>query len=196
VLRQIPSKIRQPIIETMFRASAKALLIIAALFAGAASCYSQVGADNLPINRSLDAAQDEHPKSIRDSLEKMRIEKEKKEFDRMIERGEQAVRIAAELETALATNGRLTEKEKVKLASVEKLAKQIRNDLGGDDDDEAEEPSRGLALSVSEAVRNLRSSAENLFRELKRSSRFTISAAAIYSSNTVLRLARFMRVAQ
>lgn len=178
---------------------AKLLLIFAAIFTGVEQGMAQTAADNLPIGRSVVDEKDGRPQSIRDSLEKMRIEKEKKDFDRMIERGEQAVKIAAELEGALAQNGRLTEKEMAKLASVEKLAKQIRNDLGGDDDDGGDDEKNPAAIeasTVSEAVKSLRDSAENLFMELKKISRFTISATAIQCSNAVLRLARFARSAR
>jgi hypothetical protein len=176
---------------------AKLILILAAAVLGASGSYSQTAADNTPMGRP-GSEKESYPHSIRDSLEKMRIEREKKEFDKMIERGQQVTRIAAELEAALLHNGYLTEKEKAKLASVEKLAKQIRSDLGGGDDEEeeSEKGSGGSALNISEAVRTLKASTEDLFRELKKTSRFTISAAAIYSSNAVLRLARFMRFAQ
>jgi hypothetical protein len=180
----------------MFAGAPKVLLIFAAFLMCAANCYAQTAADNTPMNRPGDFDKDDRPQGIRDTLEKLRIEKEKKEFDRMIERGEQAAKIAAELEVALTNNGRLTEKEKAKLASVEKLAKQIRSDLGGDDEDDSADKEERPSLSIAEAVKSLRSTTENLFKELKRSTRFTISATAIYSSNAVLRLARFMRVAQ
>lgn len=171
------------------------MLLFAALLASAGLCYGQTAADNTPMGPGA-ADKEGHPRNIRDTLEKMRIEKEKKEFDKMIERGEEAARIAAELETALISNGRLSEKEKAKLASVEKLAKQIRSDLGGDDDDDMDKPSDGPIVNIADAIRTLRSSTENLFKELKKTSRFTVSAAAIYSSNAVLKLARFMRIAQ
>ena len=182
----------------MSRRIAKILLVFAAIivtFAGHG--MAQSSADNLPMNRSSWDDKEERPKSIRDSLEKMRIEKEKKDFDRMIERGEEAVKIAAELEGAIAKNGRLSEREMAKLASVEKLAKQIRSELGGnddaDDDDEQKSPPAAPSSSVSVAVKSLRNSAEDLYRELKKISRFSISATAIQCSNAVVRLARFAR---
>ena len=176
--------------------SVSKLLLIAAILSGANYASAQTAADNTPMGRPGVSDQDDRPRSIRDSLEKMRIEREKKEFERMIERGEEAVKIAAELEGALLNNGRLTEKEMAKLASVEKLAKQIRNGLGGDDDDELKNPSASPSVNVAETVKSLRDSAEDLFRELKKISRFTISATAIQCSNAVLRFARFARGAR
>lgn len=157
---------------------------------------AQAAADNQSsvIGRP-EADRESQPQTIKDTLQKMRIEKEKRDFERMVERSEEAVKIATELETALAQNGRLTEKEKAQLASVEKLAKQIRNGLGGGDDDNSDDRAERPASTVVEAVRSLRSSAEALFKEIKKTTRFTISATAIQSSNAVMRLARFMRIA-
>lgn len=159
-------------------------------------CSAQASADNQSsiLGRSS-ADDDSQPRSIKESLLKMKIEKEKKEYDRMIERGEEAVKIASELESSLAEKGFLTEKEKAKLASVEKLAKQIRNDLGGDDDGSSEVRLNNLSFSLADAVKSLRASAEDLFNELKKTTRFSISATAIQSSNAVLRIAKFMRIA-
>jgi hypothetical protein len=156
---------------------------------------AQTGADNQSsvIPR---AADEDRPRNIKESLEKMRIEKEKKDFERMLERGEEAVKITEEIEATFERKGRLTEKEKTKLAAVEKLARQIRNDLGGGDDKTEQIRPHGESVSFLDAIRSLRSSTQDLFGELKKSSRFTVSAAAIQSSNAVLRLARFLRIGQ
>ena len=156
---------------------------------------AQVAADNKAPVIPGQSELDDRPRSIKESLEKMRIEKEKKDFERMIERGEEALKITEELEVSFERKGRLTEKEKAKLAAVEKLAKKIRSDLGGGDDRDEEARPHGDSLSFIDAIRSLRSSTQDLFGELKKSTRFTVSAAAIQSSNAVLRLARFLRIA-
>ena len=119
---------------------AKIALVSLFCLIGAVYCSAQAAADNQTsiFGRPDENEREYRPRTIRDSLEKMRIEKEKKEYKRMLERGEQAVKIAAELESSLAQRGRLTQREKEKLAYVEKLAKQIRKELGGDDDDTEE----------------------------------------------------------
>ncbi len=174
------------------------MLISAVFLIGAVHCSAQASADNQSsiFAKPGESERESRPRTIRDSLAKMRIEKEKKEFDRMIERGEQAVKIAAALENSLATKGRLTEIDKEHLASVEKLARQIRRDLGGEDDKDSDAgvSPRGQGFSISETVKSLRSTTEDLYNELKKTTRFTISATAIQSSNAVLRLARFMRI--
>lgn len=139
--------------------------------------------------------EEDQPLNIVETMAKMRIEKEKKEYDKMLERGEEALKIAGELEKAFEGNGKLSDAEVAKLAALEKLSKQIRSDLGGGDDDEIksleEKPAR---LPHSEAIRTLKSAAAELFSHLKKTSRFTVSAAAIQSSNAVLRLSRVLRI--
>jgi len=143
---------------------------------------------------------DEKPKSFRETLEKMRIEKDKKDHDQMVERGEEVVKISEELEKDIDKSGYLTEKDYSKLAAVEKLVKKIRTELGGADDDgdidaddDASNPEPKPKTSV-DAIKSLRTNTLTLFDELKKTTRFTISASAIQASNTVLRLARFLKI--
>jgi hypothetical protein len=128
-------------------------------------------------------------------MEKMRIDKEKKEYAQMLERGEEALKISEELEAAYAVNGRLTQREIAKLESVEKLVKKIRNELGGDDEGDEKSPEISeQRLPPAEAFKSFRATTVRLFEELKKTSRFSISAAAIQTSNAVLKLARFLRI--
>ncbi len=124
----------------------------------------------------------------------MRIEKEKKDFNEMIDRGDEALKITNELEHSFEQNGKLSDSDLARLAKVEKLAKKIREELGGRDDyDQENDEEQSIPLSLADAVGTLRSSAVTLFDELKKTTRFTISAAAINSSNTVLKLTRYLR---
>ncbi len=143
----------------------------------------------LPGNQDED---DQRPKSFRETLQKMRIDKEKKEYAEMIERGEEALKISTELETSFQKNGSLQPNEISKLNEVEKLVKKIRSELGGDDDDD-KKTSPVESTRKSDLISSFRSSAEKLLDELKKTSRFTVSAAAITASNTVLRLTRLLK---
>lgn len=160
---------------------------------GVIACAAQGADGRTPIHPDKEDVRD-RPKSMLETLERLRIQKEKKEYDKMIGRGEEALKISAELETSFAASGRLTEKEVSKIAAVEKIVRLIRGDLGGDDDDERSAVQEGKSLSLADAVKSLRSTTVALFDELKKTSRFTISAAAIHTSNVVLRLARFLRI--
>ena len=169
-------------------------IFVIAIFCGVG--IAQKSADNKSLNiNSGDQDDDDHPKSIKESLEKMRIEKEKKDHQEMIDRGEEAVKLSTELQKSFADNGRLTNSDIVKLARVEKIVKKVRDELGGGDDEDQQtalDTSGGNSL-VTKAIDSLKDSAETLFSELKKSTRFTISAAAIVSSNMLLKLTKILR---
>lgn len=133
------------------------------------------------------------PKGFLETMQKMRIEKEKKEYKEMMERGEQALKISEQLERSFSNRGKLTKEDYERITSIEKLTKRIRNELGGDDDDDkTDQP----ALSEEEAVKTLRERVANLYDALKKTSRFSISAAAIEGANGVLKIARFFRISK
>lgn len=163
---------------------------------GSLYCIAQL--PDTGLGRPGDPNKDEPPKSLKETLEKLRIEKEKKDHNQMLERGGEVVKITEELEKTVDQNGRLTDKEYSKVAIVEKLVKKIRNELGGDDDDGDDTNDQirmqNKGLSPTDAVKSLVSTTAKLFDELKKTTRFTISASAIQASNSVLRLARFLKL--
>ena len=143
---------------------------------------------------------DDKPKSFQETVEKLRIEKDKKDHDQMVERGEEVVKLSEELEKAVSEAGRLSEKDYSKVATVEKLVKKIRTELGAANDDvddnATDDPSKPESknLTPTDAVKSLHSKTTKLYDELKKTTRFTISASAIQASNSVLRLARFLKI--
>ncbi len=168
-------------------------------------CVAQQSADG---NSSLypdvkEKDKGDQPKSVREMLDKLRIEKEKKDYDTMLSRGEEALKISNQLEKAFETNTRLTEKDLAKLESLEKIVKKIRNELGGneeddsaiyDDDSSTRQPRVERPNSLVEGFQSLKKTTVMLMDELRKTTRFTISAAAIQSTNSVLRIARFLRL--
>ena len=171
------------------------IVLVTSLFAfGSLSAYAQ-GADGqsvFPKNDDLDNMS----LGLRETRIKMRIDREKKDHEEMLERGEEVRRLSERLEKSFAQNGRLSDTDRTALETVEKNAKKIRSELGGDDNDEKidELLKVGEKASLANAVDTLKNAATNLADELKKTTRFTISATAIQSSNAVLTLARFLRI--
>ncbi len=130
-----------------------------------------------------------YPKSIREKLAKNCIERAKKDFQELLDRGEEIAKLTEEIETSYEENKKFTSDDNKKLARVEKLLKKIRRDLRADDDDNDDEKPE----SKLEAIKKLKEKTLKLFNELKKTSRYSISAVAIQSSNTVLKLVKFLR---
>lgn len=133
------------------------------------------------------------PKGFLETMQKMRIEREKKDYKEMLDRSEQALKISEQLEKSFSQYGKLTKQNYDQIASIEKLTKKIRDELGGDDDeDKSDQPN----LTEANAVKTLRERVVNLYDELKKTTRFSISAAAIEGTNAVLKIARFFHIAK
>ena len=172
------------------------LFVFAIAFAGASVAVAQ-SADN-QTNIFAKPGDEDRPKSLKETLDKMRIEQEKKEYKEMLGRGDEALKITEELEKTVEKNGKLTDRDMAKVASVEKLVKKIRSELGGADDDGDDEDKPAVPtgkLTALDAVKSLKTSTASLIDELQKTTRFSISAAAIQSTNTVLRIARYLRIA-
>lgn len=168
-------------------------IFIAFLFSASVYC----------VNAQTDASgsragqKEELPKGIKESLAKSRIEREKKDYEEMLRRGEEAARLSEELDESFIQNKSLTAEDRKKLERLERISKKIREELGGKEADKSENAgdtdSDEKAFSFSEGFDKLKNVSAKLSGELKKTSRYTVSAIAIQSSNTVLKLVRFLR---
>lgn len=167
-------------------------LVAALIFATTA--FSQIDATS-PSGRQQ--PKEELPKNIKETLAKQRIEREKKDYEELIKRSEEAVKLSEELEKSFSNSNQLSTEDLKKLEKLEKLVKKIRGELGGDDDgeqelnadkDKTEQPS-----TMVNAFKVLQTNAVQLFDEIKKSTRYSVSVIAIQTSNMLLKLVKFIR---
>ena|SRR5258707_15786617 len=163
------------------------LILMGVCFSGWA--FSQTADNSAPSNFGKEDK--DSSRGVRSMLFKMQVEKEKKEFQEMLDRGEEAAKLTEQVQKSFESHGALSSDDRQKIEEVEKLVKKIRSELGGSNDDDADDKP---PTDVVGGVKYLRDSATKLLSELKNSSRFTISAAAIESSNAVLKVARFLGI--
>lgn len=140
------------------------------------------------------------PKNLREMLTRKRIEQEKKEHDELLKRGEEALEISGQLEQSFVQHQQLSPMDKERLDYLATLVKKIRKEIGGEDDDEREndlknkeEVSEEKPSTMEAAFKALQSTTLKLVDELKKTTRFSISAIAVQSSNSLLRIVRFIR---
>jgi len=176
------------------RLSVKLILPLLFLVVGTLTVFGQ-GADGKPIFASLNDCESLE-RNLRTTCFTLRIKREKKEHEEMLERAEEVRRLSDRLERSFAQNGSLSETDRAAIETVEKTVKKIRSELGGDGDDEKIDDilPAGKNASFADAVYTLKTSTTTLVEELKKTSRLTISATAIKTSNAVLTVARFLRV--
>jgi hypothetical protein len=120
------------------------------------------------------------------------FKRQQSEYDDLLENGNEAVKLSTELEKSVDKAQSLALDDQKKLERLEKLFKKIRSSLGGDDDDPT--PDEDKPMSVKAAVLSLNEKAVALLSELKKTTRYSISVAAIHSSNAIIRLVKFIRI--
>ncbi|HUR97122.1 MAG TPA: hypothetical protein VMZ26_03530 [Pyrinomonadaceae bacterium] len=175
-------------------------LIVFALLVGCAAmaAYSQSELPDASVRSSRQQREDP-PLGLKEMLAKQKAERDKKDHEALLERGDEALRLTQQLENSFAEKKGLSQQDRTRLESLEKVVGKIRKELGGDDDADdavnsvqpADEPKPS---TMEEAFKYLQSTTVKLVDELKKTTRFSISAIAIQSSNTVLKLVRFLRV--
>ena len=136
------------------------------------------------------------PKNIKETMAKQRIEREKKDYEELLQRSEEAVKLSEELEKSFTSSNKLSTEDQKKLDRLEKLVKKIRTELGGDDDGEAEMSDKEKVetpSTIGSALKTLQTNASQLFDELKKSTRYSVSVIAIQTSNVLLKLVKFIR---
>jgi hypothetical protein len=179
------------------------LSVTAALFIGTAAVgTASAQIPEIPDARSsrADEKNDPEAKSLREMVTNQQITRRKKEHEEMLKQGDDALKISQELENSLEQNPTLTTKDVQKLQELEKIVSKIREELGAKDkidkiEDISEDGSENAARqSVVTAFKFLRSSTIKLVDELKKSTRFSISVAAIQASNAVVKFARFLQL--
>lgn len=166
-------------------------LFFALMFLCAGSASAQFGID--PFHDREEEKRQQALK-IKAMLAKQQAEHDKKEHAELLKNGEQALELSTQLEKSLEANPSLTPDDRKKLESFEKLVTKIRNELGGDDDEEQENELAKKNASLADGFRYLQTTTAKLVDELNKTTRFTISAAAIQTSNTLIRLTRFLRL--
>ncbi len=143
---------------------------------------------------------EELPKGIKETLAKSRIDREKKDYEEMLQRGEETAKIGEELDKSFVQNKKLTGEDQKKLERLEKLSKKIREELGGNDSDSSAKGSVSdleddvRLSSVPDAIDKLKNVSRKLSDELKKTTRYTISAIAVQNSNALFKIVRFIRL--
>jgi hypothetical protein len=161
-------------------------IFLAALFLLSVVCVSAQMDASTPNGKPRE---EELPKSVKENLAKGRIDQEKKDYAELLERGDEALKLSDELEKSFAANNHLNADDMKKVERLEKLVKKIRTELGGEDgEDEVQTPS-----NLENAFTTLKETTSKLVTELKNSTRWTISAVAIQSSNALLKVVKFLR---
>jgi hypothetical protein len=170
--------------------------LLIALFLGGLTAQAQDAAQRFPTDPK---PKEEIPKNIREMMSRKRIDQEKKEHEELLKKGQEAIEISDQLEQSFSQHNQLSAADKERLEYLAGLVRKIRREIGAsDDDDDVDVVTDGSAdddkpSTLESAFKALQSTTVKLVDELKKTTRFTISAVAIKSSNSLLRIVRFIR---
>jgi predicted RND superfamily exporter protein len=143
------------------------------------------------LAQTEDDKKDPPSEGFHDTMRRMAIKRAEDEHKKLVKSSQQAAEIAGRLSQDIQGEkrdslGRGAEK---KLREIEKAAKQIRNNVGSNNDDKDFETPK----NVEEAVTRLTETSKQLSEQMEKTSRHITSAAIIISASDMLRLIKFLR---
>lgn len=121
---------------------------------------------------------------------RMDIERADSEYRKTLEDVDKLNDMSSEIAKSYHDKGKLTADEFKKIGMIEKLAKRILSQAGGD---EIDDKNKAAQPSLPEAFEQMSTAAANIQKCMKAQTRFVVSATVIASSNEVINLAQFIR---
>ena len=134
----------------------------------------------------VDAEQSSVTEEMLKDTEIKRLEMTRKEN---LQRARETAQLGAELREAFERQQSLGAAEMKKVGRIEKLARAIRNEAGGDDDEGLKDPPAQMGAALS----RLSELCEELRRKVEKTPRHVVSAAVIASANQLIALAKHIR---
>jgi hypothetical protein len=123
-------------------------------------------------------------------LHRAAIRRQEEAHQEMVERAKENTRLGLQLAEAVGRGASPHADELKKLDRMEKLARKIRGESGGSEDEDGLQNPPG---DVSAAVRLLAETSQNLLKEVEKTSRLVTSATVIKRSNEVIQLVRHVK---
>lgn len=162
------------------------------LFVIVIACHHGVAAQAADASSSspFQRPREEPPQPVLEQMARLKLENEKRDFQELIDTSSTLADSAKSLLELSGTGRPLQEILDKNLDRIERLTKKIRSELGAGDD--SKEPTE-YPDSLKDALKALSSEASALSEEIKKSSRFSISVAAIQHANTLLDLVSHIR---
>lgn len=123
-------------------------------------------------------------------LRNVEVRRREAVYKENLERAKESAQLGTEIREAFRRQNSLGQAEMKKLGRLEKLAKSIRNENGGDDDEKTlEDPPR----SLSDAVSRLAEMTEDFKKSVEKTPKHVVSTSVINSANQMLELIRLIR---
>ncbi len=136
-------------------------------------------------------AAEEQNETMLDTLKRMQIKREEMEHKKLLDKGRQITDGVEEFAKA-ATGNTLPRANEKRLREIEKLARQIRSEFGGNGEND-QDPLESPPGSLEETLKRLTQQGEKLNKELGKTSRRVISFTVIEITTEITQLLRLLR---
>lgn len=120
---------------------------------------------------------------------RMAIERANNEYRKTLEDADHLNELSAEIAKSFHERGQLNADELKKVGTIEKLAKRLLSQAGGDQVDDGSTEQKTL----DEIVDRMSTAAATVPKMLKEQTRFVVSATTIATLNDIINLAQFIR---
>lgn len=130
------------------------------------------------------------PSSREEMLRNVEVKRREAIYKENLERAKESAQLGAAICDTFQKQKHLGQAELKQLGRIEKLTKNIRNDNGGDDDEQTlKEPPKDL----TEAVTRLAQMSDDLKKKVEKTPKHVVSTAVITAANQILELIRLIR---
>lgn len=125
---------------------------------------------------------------------KMAIARAEEDHKKVLEDVEKLSNLSGEIARGYGERKRLSSDDLKKLSTIEKLAKRVLTQSGGEEVDPKSDSTEHMLLP--QAIDMLSTTVANIRKEMTAETRFVVSATVIANSNEVINLSRFIRRAK
>lgn len=172
-----------------------AVLLLAAAVHGRAQQQSSTGKQSqpaLPSDLMRRGADDDANQSSRteEMIKSAELRRDEAAYKENLERARETAQLGTDVRETYKRQRSLAAADLKKLARIEKLARSIRNDAGGDDDDtKLDDP----PSTLDAALERLADLCEDFRKKVEKTPRHVVSASVIMSANQLIELTRLIK---
>jgi hypothetical protein len=147
--------------------------------------------DQSPPSASTQDVDDDDQMSPREEMIKdVDIKRREAIYQENLDRAKEAAQLGAEVLDAYKTQKSLSPSELKKLARIEKLARSVRNEVGGDDDDTT---LKDPPTQLESALQRLAELCADFRKKVEKTPRYVVSASVINSANQLIELTKHIK---
>jgi hypothetical protein len=145
---------------------------------------------SLPTPPTHDGGDDDQMSPREEMLKDVEIKRREAVYQENLDRAKEAAQLGAEVLDAYKQQKSLSPAELKKLSRIEKLARSVRNEVGGDDDDTTlkDPPTR-----MESALQQLAELSADFRKKVEKTPRYVVSAGVINSANQLLALMKYIK---